>query len=574
VQGFAFLKYVPVSKECIGQRLKQLSFIFAAMKKMIAISVLLLAMKTAVAQQYWQQEVNYTINVSLDDAAHAVKGNITMEYINNSPDELAFIWIHLWPNAYKNNNTALYRQVANDKDGKAKLKSFKERGYIDSLAFTVNGKAAGTENDPANIDVIKLVLPTPLATGGKINISTPFYTKFPSYFSRMGHVEQYYMVTQWYPKPAVYDRKGWHPMPYLDQGEFYSEFGSFDVSITLPSAYVVAATGNLETAEELLAYKTSGSANRKMLDSVLRNNSDETDIKDAVKRLNLAKSATAFNKGSKTLRFTETRVHDFAWFACKDFFVQYDTLAQKGALIDVFSFHHPESSTQWYNSSHFIKDAVKHYSGYIGDYPYKTVKALEGPKNQSSGGMEYPTVTLITSPDATQEALDGVIAHEVGHNWLYGILATNEREHPWMDEGINTYYHFRYEAEKYRANSVFGNDIPKEIRELPVGSFQATIYSVINKNIPMQDPIETASEKFSSKELYGIVVYLKTALWMHILESSISKNEVDKAIQAYYSAWKFRHPYPEDFKDIFKKEIPNKNLDTFFDLLNKKDRLQ
>ncbi len=544
------------------------------MKIYIIASVLLLTAAALPAQQYWQQEVNYNIQASLDDTKHAVKGSISMEYINNSPDELSFIWIHLWPNAYKNKNTALYRQVANDKDGKAKLKTFKEWGYIDSLAFTVNGNPVTAENDPAHIDIVKLLLPSPLVPGGKINISTPFYTKMPDYFSRMGHAGNYYMVTQWYPKPAVYDRKGWHPMAYLDQGEFYSEFGSFDVNITLPAAYVVAATGNLETTSELEAYKSSGATNRKMLDSVIAANSNASDLTAAINRLDMARPATLLNTGNKTLRFTESKVHDFAWFACKDFLVQYDTLVQNNAPIDVFAFHHPESSKQWYNSSHFIKDAVKHYSGYIGDYPYKTVKALEGPKNQSSGGMEYPTVTLITSPDASQEGLDGVIAHEVGHNWLYGILASNERDHPWMDEGINTYYHFRYEAEKYRANSVFGNDLPKEIRELPLKNFQATVYNVIDKNIPMDDPIATASEQFSSKELYGTVIYLKTAVWLFILESATSKDDMDKAMRAYFNAWKFRHPYPEDFKAIFTKEIPNKNLESFFDMLNKKGRLQ
>jgi Peptidase family M1 domain len=544
------------------------------MKKYLLAAAFMLAIYTVPAQQYWQQEVNYTMQVSLDETVHAVKGSVSMEYINHSPDELPFIWIHLWPNAYKNKNTALYRQVANDKDGKAKIKSFKEWGYIDSLDFKVNGSPVATEAAPANIDIIKIILPAPLKAGDTMIISTPFYTRLPSYFSRMGHVDNYYMVTQWYPKPAVYDRMGWHPMPYLDQGEFYSEFGSFDVSITLPSSYVVAATGNLQTPGELEAYKKSGWANRKMLDDAIAANRNTNELKDAINRLDMARPATIYNAGNKTLRFTESQVHDFAWFACRDFLVQYDTLMQNGNAIEVFAFHHPESSTQWYNGSHFIKDAVKHYSACIGDYAYKTVKALEGPKNQSSGGMEYPTVTLITSPDAPQEGLDGVIAHEVGHNWLYGMLATNERDHPWMDEGINSYYHFRYEAEKYRYNSVFGNDLPKEIRELPLNNFQATLYSVMDKNIPMNDPIETPSEKFSSKELYGTVIYLKTAVWLYILEAATSRQEVDNAMRAYFSQWKFRHPYPEDFKTIFRKAIPGKNLDAFFEMLHQKGRLQ
>jgi hypothetical protein len=533
----------------------------------------MLAIHTLKAQQYWQQEVNYTIQASLNDAVHAVKGNITMEYINHSPDALNFIWIHLWPNAYKNKTTALYKQIAADKDGKARLKTFTEWGYIDSLDFKVNGTTAKTEPSPNHIDVVKLILPAPLASGGKITIATPFYTKLPNYFSRMGHSDNYYMVTQWYPKPAVYDKEGWHPIPYLDQGEFYSEFGSFDVKITLPSAYVVAATGNLQTPAELEAYKKSGMANRRMLDSVTAKNDDTAGLSQAIGNLTLTKPATLLNNGSKTLHYTESRIHDFAWFACKDFLIQYDTLGLNGNVIDVFAFHHPESSKQWYNSSHFIKDAVRHYSGYLGDYAYKTVKALEGPKNQSSGGMEYPTVTLITSPDATQESLDAVITHEVGHNWLYGMLASNERDHAWMDEGINTYFQFRYEAEKYRSNTIFGNDIPAEIRKLSMEDFQATIYNVINKNIPMDDPIEMTSEKFSSKETYGLIVYLKTAMWMYIMESAAGKQELDRAMRVYFSEWKFKHPYPSDLKAVLQREIPSKNFDAIFKLLLKKGAL-
>jgi hypothetical protein len=544
------------------------------MKKYLLAALCSLALPALKAQQYWQQQVNYIIQASLNDAAHAVKGSISMEYINQSPDELGFIWMHLWPNAYKNENTALYKQVAADKDGRKKLKGFTEWGYIDSLNFTVDGSAAKMEADPNNIDIVKIILPRPLAPGGRVTIATPFYTKLPDYFSRMGHSGNYYMVTQWYPKPAVYDRKGWHPMPYLDQGEFYSEFGNFDVHITLPAGYVVAATGNLQTAVELEAYKTSGRANRRILDSTIAQNKDKDDLKLAINRLDMLHPAAVYGSGSKTLHFTESQVHDFAWFACKDFTVQYDTLALNGNTIDVFAFHHPESTDAWYNSSYFIKDAVKHYSACLGDYAYKTVKALEGPKNQSSGGMEYPTVTLITSPGASQEALDAVITHEVGHNWLYGMLASNERQHPWMDEGINTYFQFRYEAKKYRSNAVFGDEIPPAIRQLPEKDFQATIYGAINQNVPMYDAIETPSEAFSSKELYGMVAYLKTAVWLYLLEAGNSQEEVDRVMRAYFKEWKFRHPYPEDLKAIMQREMPLKNMDDFFDLLNKKGALQ
>jgi aminopeptidase N len=152
-----------------------------------------------------------------------------------------------------------------------------------------------------------------------------------------------------------------------------------------------------------------------------------------------------------------------------------------------------------------------------------------------------------------------------------GILATNERTHAWMDEGVNTYFQFRYEADKYRFNSVFGETIPKEVKEKSAEDFQAIVYNAINR-IPMETPIDTPSENFSSEEEYGVVVYIKTAVWMYLMELQLGKSNVDKAVHAYYDRWKFKHPYPEDMKDAFEKEL-SKDLTPYFDLLKKKGAL-
>src|SRR5688572_20192308 len=215
------------------------------MKRMIFLIACCVSVSVFAQTAYWQQQVNYTISVSLNDRDNSLNGDISMEYINHSPDTLAYIYFHLWPNAYRNENTALAKQLAKDKEGRSKLNN-KKGGFIDSLRFTVNGQSATIEPDPANIDIVKLILPSPLSPAQRIQIATPFYVKLPSYFSRSGYDEQQYMICQWYPKPAVYDSKGWHAIPYLDQGEFYSEFGSFKVAITVPSAYIVGATGSLQ----------------------------------------------------------------------------------------------------------------------------------------------------------------------------------------------------------------------------------------------------------------------------------------------------------------------------------------
>ncbi|MDP9230549.1 MAG: hypothetical protein M3O67_07745, partial [Bacteroidota bacterium] len=209
-----------------------------------------LGSQLTVFPQYWQQQVNYTIDVTLNDKENTLDGFERIEYFNNSPDTLKFIWFHVWPNAYKNDKTAYSDQQLENGNTKFYFSKKEDRGYINRLDFKVNNTTAAVLDHPEHIDIVKLILPTPLAPGQKTIIATAFHVKLPYNFSRGGHEGQSYQATQWYPKPAVYDKEGWHPLPYLDQGEFYSEFGNFDVRISLPQNYVVAATGDLQDEEE------------------------------------------------------------------------------------------------------------------------------------------------------------------------------------------------------------------------------------------------------------------------------------------------------------------------------------
>lgn len=520
------------------------------MNRFLTILLSLSCFSVAFGQNtYWQQELNYHIKVSLDDQTNQLTGNLGLTYINHSPDTLNFIWFHLWPNGYKNDSTALGKQLKAS-DSK-KILNNREQGFITQLQFTVDGADIKTEIHPEFIDVVKLVLRTPLLPGKQILIQTPFTVKLPNYYSRSGYSGQQYMICQWYPKPAVYDRKGWHPFPYLDQGEFYSDYGNYTVEITLPSKYIVGASGKLNTREEYNAYTSIGAENYKSKGK-------------GKPKMYQPLSAAA----TKTLVYNAEMVHDFAWFADNNFIIQYDTLQlPSGKIVDAFTYAQPDGNREWKKSVDFVEDAVRKYSDWIGEYPYPTVQAVEGPKNNSSGGMEYPMITLITSPDANEETLDGVITHEVGHNWFYGILGSNERDNPWMDEGLNTFYQFRYEAEKYKGNSIFGKSIPKSIKALPSDEFLARIYNGLN-SIPASAPIQTGSTGFANSEDYGVVVYLKTAIWFFLVEKQLGRPVLDKAMHDYFSAWKFKHPYPEDFKETLEKSS-GINLDTVFSLLSK-----
>ena len=503
---------------------------------------------------YWQQELHYTINTELNDHEKSLTGFESIVYKNNSPSTLDFIWFHIWPNAYKNESTALLQQIKNDADRKTKMEKYTP-GSIEGLSFKVNDQAAVTEAhpNPNYIDIIKLILPSPLKQGDSITITTPFKVKLPSYFSRSGFADGEFMACQWYPKPAVFDKNGWHEFPYLDMGEFYSEYASYTVAVTVPSSYVVGATGTLQTKSELDLYKGIGGKN-------IANRDGQPVLYKPVDQ-----------KATKTLTYFADKVPDFAWFADKEFVIQYDTVQlATGKIIDAFSFYHNRKKSIWNNSIDYIKDGVKKYSEWIGEYGYPVVQVVEGPKNNSSGGMEYPMITLITSPDAKIETLDAVIAHEIGHNWFMSMLGSNERAHTWMDEGLNSYFQFRYEAEKYRSNAIFGSALPASLKALPSDKFLELIYQNLQE-IPMQTAMETPADKFSGSQEYGLISYVKTAVWLYLLESAVGRDKVDKAVHLYFLKWKDKHPQPEDMKAAFEEGIGGR-MDKFFELINKEGK--
>jgi Peptidase family M1 domain len=526
------------------------------MNKLLLAICLLCTVKAFNQNNYWQQKLNYDIKVTLDDKAKTLKGTETILYKNNSPETLSFIWFHIYPNAYKNKTTALFKQIENDASRMEKMKNI-TYGFISGLQFKVNNIIAKTEAHPNKdyIDVIKVLLPKPLKSGESIQISTPFTVKLPNYFSRSGFADGEFMATQWYPKPAVYDANGWNEFPYLDMGEFYSEYANYMVNITVPKDYVVSATGVLQTKSELIAYKKIGSTN-----AANRNAKP------------LLYSSTV-NTPTKTLTYIADSVPDFAFFTDKKLTILYDTIQLKtGNPIDAFVFYYPKENTIWNNSIDYVKDAVHNYSRYIGDYAYPTVQVVEGPKNNASGGMEYPMVTLITSPNAKIESLDGVIAHEVGHNWFMSFFGSNERVHGWMDEGLNTYFQFRYEAEKYKTNSILGEYLPAEAKKLSLEKFQKMTYAML-ESIPINNAIETPSADFKTSDEYGLTIYMKTAMWMYSLEEKYGRKFIDDAFAMYFKEWKFKHPQPADFKAVLEKSL-GKNLDIEFELLKKKGSLK
>lgn len=513
------------------------------------------------AQDYWQQEVNYTIDVKLDDVNHRLSAQESFEYINNSPDALSKIYVHLWPNAYKDGNTALGKQQYEGgdfqlTDGKEEIK-----GNIDSLNFTVNGNKIEWQYDEENPDIAILTLPNTLLTGDRVTISTPFSVKIPSgSISRLGHIGESYQITQWYVKPAVYDKNGWNPIPYLNQGEFYSEYGSFDVSITLPKNYVVGATGDLQTASEIafldsLAEATRASIPEEMSMKPKRSKGGDT----------YPESSTEY----KTIRYTQSNVHDFAWFADKRYKVLKSEvkLPHSGRKVTSWAMYTPKNEYLWKDASEYLNDAIHYYSLWNGDYPYNQVTAVDGTIS-AGGGMEYPNVTVIGN-SGTAQMLEVVIVHEVGHNWFYGQLGSNERVHGWMDEGMNTLNEVRYMQTKYPDNTAMSDMVLNgrfhlnDLSHHDMGDISYRMIAFLGED----QPIETHSARFTSMN-YGIIMYQKTGLVFFYLLEYLGEEKFNECMRNYYAEWEFKHPQPEDMRASMEKSTGEDLSWLFEDLIN------
>ncbi len=504
---------------------------------------------------YFQQEVHYRITVALDDSTHTLHGHWAMRYVNRSTDTLHELWLHLWPNAYSQRNTAFAQQLLRNRSLRFHFAPDSTLGGFSGLDFSVNGVPAPCISNPQYPDIARLVLTQPLLPSDTLLVETPLTLHIPASFSRLGHVQQSYQITQWYPKPAVYDSKGWHPMPYLDMGEFYSEFGSFDVTITLPQNYIVAATGVLQTESERLFWEEKVAESSKLL----------AEWPDQPAPAPFPPSSTHL----KTIRFVADSVHDFAWFADKRFLVQRATaVLGSGREIDAWAFFTPYQAHLWKQGAQYVARAVEFYSAEVGEYPWPQATAVEGALG-AGGGMEYPMITIIGSVDNAED-LDIVIAHEVGHNWFYGILATNERDHAWMDEGMNSFYENAYRRAFYGRDS--------EVLELPAFLRKASPMGFSEANWLMQarrwmdQPCDTPSEQMSSLN-YLLGAYSRPAALFRLLEAVVGVDTFRSAMQAYYQQWQFRHPYPEDFRAVMERET-GRSLDWFFDgMLQSNQRL-
>ncbi len=507
----------------------------------------------ASSQEYFQQKVDYTIQVSLNDKLHELYAFETINYINNSPDTLHYLYFHLWANGYSNNHTELARQLFNLK-GKARL--FKDTalsGSIDSLDFRINDQKIQWNLLPDQPDICKLLLNKGLRQGDSIKITTPFHVKIPKgVTSRLGHIGESYQISQWYPKPAVYDRTGWHQMSYEDQGEFYSEFGKYDVSITLPSNYIVGATGNLLNVEETqkldqLATDTSWISNQA---------SEIADFPPSSGQV-------------KTLRYSEDKIHDFAWFADKRFHVMKGKvkLPESGREVTTWVMFTNQEAKIWKNAISYVNNAISYFSKWNGDYPYQSFTAVQSALS-AGDGMEYPGITVIGLAKDSY-SLDEVIAHEVGHSWFYSALGTNERRYPYLDEGMTSSIEVRYMSLRYPQKKLWEVYIKNiklarffHVDQMPV-KLMHELEWIAQARANLEQPANLSAPDYTTLN-YSLMIYNKTGKGFNYLRAYLGDSIYDSAIHDYYLQWKFKHPQPDDLRKIF-EDHTGKDLSWFFD---------
>lgn len=479
------------------------------------------------AQDEFQQDLSYKIDASWSDETEKLSATYELSYTNNSTEELSFILFHVWANAYSNRETEFARQLADQGDRHFYFADEKDLGGYTGLVFKIDNKQVEYRSFEGHADIIKLMLPKPLKPGDSLNINSQYVIDVPANFSRMGKQERSLQLTQWYPKPAVFDNEGWHPMPYLNMGEFFSEFADYEVSIELPSDYIVAATGELLTESERDQY------------------------------ISMSKGAANYvpNGKIKKLKYKASKVHDFAMFLDKDFLIDHSVSFINGNEIDCWSFFHSASSA-WSASNDYVRRAVEYASDHIGPYPYPQVTAVEG-NLVAGGGMEYPMVTVIDPMESSSD-LDRIIAHEVFHNWFYGILASNERDYPWMDEGFTSYYEHRYMRHYYDGHGDVMADVATFFK---TDDLERALYSFQEGRA--LTPRTCCSCRHHSPVNYQLVAYTKPRMGLEHLESIYGTEELDEVVQSYFEKWSFNHPGPDDIQNIFEEKLKS-DLDWLF----------
>lgn len=496
------------------------------------------------------RNASYAITARLDPASRTITGNELISWRNTSTITATTLRFHLYYNAWRNTRSTWMRERALTGDIVYPARPEADWGWIDITSLRIiaalpDGANAAPgdlasrqrfiapdDGNPEDRTVVEVPLDRAVNPGETINVQIGWSSRVPRTFARTGVIGNFYFLAQWFPKIAVLENTGWNSHQFHSSTEFYADFGTYDVRLTVPARWMVGATGR-ETARR-----------------------DETD-------------------GTTTHQYYQEDVHDFAWTTSPDYIerkarFEHPTLP----AVDMRLLLQPEHAGQAERHFEATRWALKYYGEWYGAYPYGHITIIDPAYQSRAGGMEYPTLfTAGTRWLAPRDVSDpeGVTVHEAGHQFWYGIVATNEFEHAWMDEGLNTFstartlersFQPRYYSKRY-----FGGFVPWVFRDLPLS--RATDGNRLGpyRRAAKADAQSTPTWKYWPGSASAIT-YDKTALWLHTLERMVGWDTLQRMLSTYFSRWAFRHPKPGDFFAVM-NEVSGRDLTGFFDQVHR-----
>ncbi len=483
--------------------------------------------------KYWQNRADYSLKATLNDQTKEIVGSEILTYTNNSPDKLGFLWMNVDQNLFKKDSRgnaiiplkgSRNGAKGQDFDGGFKIKSIK-------VLSTVAGKPVEKDVTFTVIDTrMQVNLPQDLnANGASVKLKIEFSFVSPDYGSdRMGVVDtkngKIFTIAQWYPRMCVYDDiRGWDTHPYLGAGEFYLEYGDYDVTITAPASHIVVCSGELQnptevyTAEQQKRWATAKTSDKTVM------------IRTADEVTNPASRPAG--KTTLTWKFKIKNARDVSWASSAAFIVDAARInLPSGKKSIAISTYPVESDGQaaWSRATEYTKSSIENYSKRWFEFPYPAATNVAG----NEGGMEYPGIVFCDIKSKGEE-LWGVTDHEFGHGWFPMIVGSNERLFAWMDEGFNTFI-----------NGVSSQDFNKGEYKQRVPNMHQSAGMLTN---PDMEPIMAAPDNLKEANL-GILAYFKPGSGLDILRNQVlGKERFDKAFRTYTERWAFKHPMPDDF---------------------------
>ncbi len=463
------------------------------------------------SNDYWQQRVEYKININFDHENHQFLGDQNLIYYNNSQDTITKVFFHLYFNAFQPGSMMDVRSRSlPDPDRRVMDRISKlnedEIGFHEIKKIQQNGKDLKYHEQGT---ILEVELIDPLLPDESTEFYMEYFSQVPVQIRRSGRNNKEgidYSMAQWFPKIAEYDRKGWHAHPYIAR-EFYAPWGDFDVSISIDKNYIVAATGILESK-----------------------------VKE---------------KNNYIWNFKAKNVHDFVWAADPDYV--HDILKVDSENLELHFYYletNDDMVKNWKRLQQDASNAFKFMNKIFGKYPYTKYSIIQG----GDGGMEYPMATLITG-ERSYPSLLSVTIHEALHSWYQMLLGTNESYLAWMDEGFTSFA--QNITQIYLFNDIYKLDLVNPLRR----SYER-YYNFIKTGL--EEPLSTHSDHFSTNQAYGVGSYTKGAMFLMQLGYIIGEDILFKALKRYYNEWKFKHPDEYDFIRIMEKES-GMELDWYID---------